>query len=968
MPLLPRKIQRRRTVDVQLVLRGAFLTVTAFLFVFLISANPSLGAEFRPKILFLASYHPSFHSFFDQIDGFKTGLRERGIGEKDVVLDVEFLDSKRFPLDSREQTVLQQLATKFQKLPPYDLVVTADDTALKFAKKWRESLFKGAQLVFLGVNNVDLALKQDRLPDIVGVIEKRSLGATLGLASRLFPQAGEVHVIEDGTPTGLLNRRQLGDYLEQHPDLSVVRHSLARLTYEELFQRFATVPPRAPVFLNSTYRDAQDRSMAYGDFVAGLRQSFSGPIFTVQRHAIGAGALGGSVVSHFEQGRTAAGLAAKILNGADPATLRVITESPNVFTFDHQEVTRFQIAKTALPAEAVFINAPKSIVKDYAYWIGGGIFVLIVQTLLILGLVNNVRQRKSAELASRESAARFSAFFEHSPSVMYIKNRDHDLTYVNAKYLSFHGVKAEDVIGKRGGSSFDKKKRDKVEQLDRRVMDEEIMVGDTVTMTSKSGETGQFYVTKFPVYGADGNVIGIGGINTDVTEIYKREQELIIAKTEAEQAAEKARAADKSKSQFLANMSHEIRTPMNGILGMADLLVGTELSPQQQDFVDTLRESGKALLTLLNDILDLSKIEAGQITLSEQDFSVNDLINLTNGLWKIPAEKKGLSFSIESSVPPDLALRGDRDRLRQIINNLIGNALKFTSEGRVHFQISENQRDDDRVELSFEVRDTGIGITDDQKEVIFDSFTQADGSTTRQFGGTGLGLAICKHLAQLLGGDIGVTSEPETGSVFWFTVQMTLGESELGKTDTIQKNESGAEAAPKNRQLKILIAEDNHINQKVIPWMLAPLKCDLTIVENGLEAVAAVARTPFDLVLMDVQMPRMDGVAATREIRGLPGPIANIPIIAITAHAMRGDRAKYLEAGMTDYISKPIDQKNLLKIVAVHANVTAPDLDEIAAQSPLDITEVCDTPQETPSEDLNNLMNDLDNLLDGTRN
>ena len=279
----------------------------------------------------------------------------------------------------------------------------------------------------------------------------------------------------------------------------------------------------------------------------------------------------------------------------------------------------------------------------------------------------DISKRRIAEQRLRESEMRFRVFFDNSPSIMYAKDRDHKLAFVNAKYLEFHGVREADVIGKRGGSTLEKEKRIKVEELDQKVMSDGITSTSTIPMTSKTGDIRDFLVIKFPIYGADGEISGIGGINTDVTELYKRERELLVAKTEAEILAEKAEAASQSKSLFLATMSHELRTPMNGVLGMADLLAKTDLTDVQRDFLQTIRESGRALLDLLNDILDLSKIEAGRVELEAADFSIAELLAATNALWARPAQEKGLVFSIHNNVTDTDVVRSDRTRLRQVL-------------------------------------------------------------------------------------------------------------------------------------------------------------------------------------------------------------------------------------------------------------------------------------------------------------
>jgi signal transduction histidine kinase/DNA-binding NarL/FixJ family response regulator len=384
---------------------------------------------------------------------------------------------------------------------------------------------------------------------------------------------------------------------------------------------------------------------------------------------------------------------------------------------------------------------------------------------------------------------------------------------------------------------------------------------------------------------------------------------------ELEVARDKALEAVRAKSEFLANMSHELRTPLNGVLGMLELLAGTGLQREQQEFVETGRRSGQMLMALINDTLDFSKVEAGKMQLEQRPFDLRKLVEESMETVAPRAQKKDIRLVTRTDAALDGAVIGDPTRLRQVLVNLLGNAVKFTERGEIVASVDITGLSGDTVHLRFEISDTGCGIPVEFQSRLFQAFSQADGSITRRYGGTGLGLAICRQLVTLMGGEIGVVSEPGRGSAFHFSLQCRRvaatqaheTESRSGSPQQLVPDNKAAPQAP-DRRWHILVVEDNEVNQKVIAGYLRRLGHEFEIVPDGAQAVERAADGGYDLVLMDCQMPVMDGYTAAREIR-----IRNmrLPIIAMTAHALAGDREKCLAAGMDDYLSKPIDLEAL---------------------------------------------------------
>jgi len=552
------------------------------------------------------------------------------------------------------------------------------------------------------------------------------------------------------------------------------------------------------------------------------------------------------------------------------------------------------------------------------YWVDATVIPLLDPHGLpeqYIAIRTDITARKAFEAQLAEQLRFVEVLLEATPTAIYLKDAQGRYLRFNRAFEELFGISRADWIGK---TVFDLVQGDAANMMNAR--DVELFQSGAVQnyeasfVNRTTGVTREGLYWKAPLTDASGAVTALVGTILDITEKNRFEQELRTARQVAE-------AANQAKSDFLANMSHEIRTPMNGVIGMTDLVLDTQLTPLQHEYLNVVKNSAQALMVILNDILDFSKIEAGKLNIEAIEFPLEQHVEEILRSIRARAAKKGLQ--LQCVLAPELPTRivGDPVRIGQLLTNLCDNAIKFTASGGVYVNVESHALGDGGCELAFAVRDTGIGIPSDKQQGIFEAFNQADTSTTRQFGGTGLGLTICARLVGLMGGRIWVESIPGQGSTFHFTVlvhAVTVAQSPNASAPLKGSSPSTTSAG---QALQVLLVEDNPINQMLATTLLKKWGHVVVVANNGQEAVDLFPTCHWDLVLMDMQMPVMGGLEATRLIRATEPAGSHTPIVAMTANAMESDREACLLAGMDDHMAKPFNAGVLQGLIARHVNL-----------------------------------------------
>ena len=886
---------------------------------------PALPDQPTRHVLLLNSYHATMPWVRNIVQAVLDVLKP---ARNNLNIHAEFMDTKRFPYTDARKRELVALLTEKHRGRTLDLILVSDNNAFDFMREFGPSLFPGVPVVFCGVNDFQEAWLEGH-PNFTGLAETFDAPTSLKAALRMHPGTRSVLIVNDHLPTGRAWTQSIRQQLQGVvPWLELT--FAEEQPFEALLEQVAALPPDSLVLLGVYFRDSLGQYYEPWQVAGRLSQRSPVPVHGLLDMYLDHGIVGGNLISGYHQGRRAAEIGLTILDGADPATIPVEHSGANRFFYDYRQLRRFGIDESALPADSTvrhrpdtFYNRNKSLV-----WAGSATFIGLVG--FIIALLINIARRRRAEAGLRAahdlleqrvaertadlaaSEALFRAIFDHAGIGIGTGDLQGHFIRINPAFSTILGYGADELAGR----SF--REITHPEDLeDNARLFEETIAGDRGAYSlekrylRKDGEAVWVHVTATPVWEQPGEMAFLIVMAQDINARKAMEAAL-------ESARRRAEAASRAKSDFLATMSHEIRTPMNGILGMAELLGDdAALSPAARNQVETIQRSGETLLAIINDILDFSKIEAGKLALERIPFDPALALNDLARLFSRYADRKGLTLTLHTDPELPRSLVGDGIRVRQVLLNLVSNAIKFTDRGTVSLTSDWTPGEPGRGRLRCSVRDTGIGIALEQVSKLFTAFEQADGSITRKYGGTGLGLTIVKRLLELMGGTIQVESTPGRGSLFQIEIPFeTASEAALSSDSAAPSTVANLDIPAGTR---ILLVEDDAINQAVLTGMLKKIGITPAMAENGRKALEKLRETPFDLVFMDCQMPVLDGFSACRTWRREEAERENgsrVPVVALTAFAMEGDRERCLEAGMDDYLTKPVRSRQLRATLA----------------------------------------------------
>ena len=888
-----------------------FSLVAFFLF---LSLPPSASAQGeniqKPNVLILHSYHQGF-SWTDNITSEIVYALEKEYPHARMY--IEYMDTKRNMLEETIFGLFTLYKLKYKENPP-DCIIACDDNALNFLLMYRKWLFPNAPVVFCGVNISGKRDLQER-EFMTGLNEAVDFSRTLDLALRFHPQATTVAVISDVTTTGEKNEAAFREVASTYRDRVDFLY-LKGLSQDNLRRSLAKLPQDSIIMYLSYFATPSGERFSPEESAAFIARHCQAPIYACWDYMLLTGVVGGNMVSSREQGQSAAKMAAKILGGTPVLNIPIRMQTPTVPIFNYPELKRFGIDLDSLPEGSLVKNKPSSMLRKYWWQILLAAGLVLLEAVLILVLLDSLKRQRRVQRELRESEEKYRLLAENSSDVIWTMDRSLRFTYVSPSVERMFQYTPQEacrvtLVDHLTPEALETARQAATKFPEHRDSESEGEESLRLELQQRRRDGSLFWteVMLSALYDHEGTMVGYQGSTRDISDRKRAE--------EAQLQAKQAEAASKAKSDFLANMSHEIRTPMNSILGMLRLSLEGELSINQRQRIQVARDSAESLLWLLNDFLELSKIESQAFTLHKKPFHLPKLIDNVVSEHRVTAETKQLDLQVD--YHPDLPefVSSDAQRIRQVLVNLLSNALKFTGQGGVlvgALPVDGSKGGEAGRLLRFFVQDTGIGIKPENQARVFSSYMQLVEDLGQGVHGAGLGLAICQRIVEHMGGRIWLESEPGQGSLFCFEIPV-----EHVDPDELPEDEDGSQPVPTALpMLDILLVEDQMMNRIFAIDLLRTHGHAVDEAEHGQKALEMLQRKAYDVVLMDIRMPVMDGMTATRRIRAAdPGVMdPHVPVIGLSAQAMPERRSEGITlAGMDAYIVKPINPDNLFTTI-----------------------------------------------------
>jgi PAS domain S-box-containing protein len=997
------------------------------------------------NILILNAYHVGYQWSEDIVSGIRSTFAKNSLHPE---LYVEYMDTKRYTPEEIFPILVAMYASKYKNVH-LDLIISVDNTALSFLATYHDQLFPGVPVVFVGVNGFTPDMLGS-LTEVTGITESLDEAATIDLIPQLLPEIRHLAIINDGTITGEIRSQRFHELEAAYEDHLDFRY-LSNLSSDELAAELRNLPEHSAIFFGSFFRDRLGESLTVEEALHLINANSNAPILTTWDFTLGEGVLGGALLTGRSQGEAAANLAIRILQGTSASSLPLMQSSPTEIILDYNELQRFNIPLSAVPASSTIINRPKTFYREYQTTILAGGSFLIVQTLVIVLLVVAIRRRRRAEQRLSEAETRLDRMLQTVVEGVVVLNRDHTLAYLNPsarelldipeaihigdpfpqpvwtalddldrplphenmplmtalhenretnnalfrfvnnegemKWLAIsaapiideegHTVSAiaslSDVTSRQFAAQDIQKSERRFRTLFEQVIDSIIIVdlnGQIVDVNQRTCDmlgytraeilkmnafeiaantdkntiqTEWSSLTKGKVFTKEGyhrdrqgqiipvelniGLIDLEGkdqiliISRDITERKQTQQKLLderalLEQRVAERTVELQRLnaelhqAARAKDEFLANMSHELRTPLNAILGMSEMLsdeLHGPLNERQLKYMKIIEESGRHLLDLINDILDLSKIEAGQLNLFPQPIQIDDICRSTLSFMQQAADKKHIQIILQDHSSHTRFVADPR-AIKQILVNLMSNAIKFSpEEGLVDFVISDAPEQD---AIRFSIRDRGIGIPPDKMVQLFKPFYQIDSSLSRNYEGSGLGLALVARLVALHGGSTSLESSGVSGEGSTFTITLPLSLPE--DNPPALPSWTGKFSQTNPLITHVLLAENNETSIQVISDTLQTLGCQVDIARTGMESIQTARHYPPQVILLNMQMPDMDGWQILAMLKNDP-ELSTIPVLALTSQVISTDAQRYKLAGVDTCLALPFQMAALLK-------------------------------------------------------